>query len=141
MEFVRNVFLVGKKNKSGAARWLTSFIMMLLILVSVYLQRPMKEFPMNMDTMGMVLQHKQENATFNRGSCKIEAIGNLDLPNSILLNEQTFRRYAECIAMKMNKRHESFFVHQMIGVMYKKDTHFKPIYFLYVELHTTAVVQ
>ena len=71
MEFVRNVFLVGKKNKSGAARWLTSFTMMLLILVSVYLQKPMKEFPKNMD---MVLQHQQENATFNRASCKIEAI-------------------------------------------------------------------
>ena len=38
MEFVRNVFLIGKKNKSGAARWLTSFTMMLLILVSVYFQ-------------------------------------------------------------------------------------------------------
>ena len=49
MEFVRNVFLVGKKNKSGAARWLTSFTMMLLILVSVNLQRPIKEFPKNME--------------------------------------------------------------------------------------------
>ena len=37
--------IVGK-NKSGAARWITSFTMMLLILVFVYLQRPMKEFPM-----------------------------------------------------------------------------------------------
>ena len=139
MEFVRNVFLVGKKNKSGAARWLTSFTMMLLILilVSVYLQRSMKEFPKNMD---MVLQYKQENATFNRASCKIEAIGNLYLPNSILSDDQTFRRYAECLGMKMNKRHENFFVHQTMGIMYKKDTHFKPNLVLYIELHTTANV-
>ena len=137
MEFVRNVFLLGKKNKSGAAGWLTSFTMMLLILVSVYLQKPMKEFPKNMD---MVIQHQQENATFIRASCKIEAIGNLDLPNSILSDDQTFRRYAECLAMKMNKRHESFFVHQTVGVMYKKDTHFKPNLVLYIELHTMANV-
>ena len=108
MEFVTNVFLIGKKNKNDAARWLTSFTMMLLILVSVYLQRPMKEFPKNMD---MVLRHKQENATFNRASCKIEAIGNLDLPNSILWDDQTFRWYAECLGVKINKMHENFFVH------------------------------
>ena len=137
MEFVRNVFLVGKKNKSGAARWLTSFTMMLSILLSVYLLKPMKEFPKNMD---MVLQHQQENATFNRASCKIDTIGNLDLPNSILSDDQTFMRYAECLAMKMNKRHESFFIHQTMGVMYKKDTHFKPNLVLYIELHTTANV-
>ena len=55
-----------------------------------------------------VLQHKQENATFNRTSCKIDATRNLNLPNSIQLDDQTFRQYAECLAMKMNKRYESF---------------------------------
>ena len=84
----------------------------------------MKEFPKNMH---MVLQHQQENATFNRASCKIEAIGNLDLPNSILWDDQTFRRYAECLAMKMNKRHESFLYIKRWASCIKKTLTLNPI--------------
>ena len=62
MEFARSILLVGKKNKSDAERWVTSFTVMLLILMSVYLQRLKIDFPRNVDT---VLRHEQENVTFS----------------------------------------------------------------------------
>ena len=77
---------------------------MLLILVSVYLQRPKIDFPDNIDS---VLQHEQENATFSRASCKIVVIRNLYSLNSLLSDDQAFSRYAECLGLKLNKRHEN----------------------------------
>ena len=135
MESIRNIFFVGKKDKGGAARWITSFTLMFLILVSVYFQSPRKDFP---QTEHKVLRHKRDNATFGMLSCKIEAAGNLNRPNSFLSDDQTFSRYAECLGIKINKRPENFFVHQVVGVMFKKDTHYKPTLILYIELHTTA---
>ena len=85
-----------------------------------------------------VMQHEQENATFNKATCKIDAIGNLIRPNSLLLNDQTFTRYAECLGMKINKIQEKFFIHRVMGLMFKKDFHFKPNLILHIELHTTV---
>ena len=103
MESIRNIFLVGKKDKSGAIRWITNFSMLISILVALYLNNSTVDFSNNMDSVmqheqeNAVMQHKQENATFNKATCKIDAIGNLIRPNSLLLNDQTFTRYAECL--------------------------------------------
>ena len=133
MEFIRNIFLVGKKSKTGAARWITSFSMMALILASIYLQKPDTH-----SSYDNVLQHDQENDTFSRASCKVEAIGKLELPNLLLSDDETFGLYARCLGKKMNKKQDKFTIHQVVGVFFKKDRHFYPNLVLYVELHTTA---
>ena len=40
----------------------------------------------------------------------------------------------------MNEGHENCFAYQIVGVMFKKDTHFKPNLVSHIELHTTANV-
>ena len=40
----------------------------------------------------------------------------------------------------MNKRHENFLVHPVVGVLFKKNFYYKPNLVLYIELHTTANV-
>ena len=91
-----------------------------------------------MDTV--LLQHEQENATFSRVSCKIVNVGNLHCPNSLLSDNQAFNWYVECLGIKMNKRHENFFVHWVVGVLFKKEFYYKPNLVLYIELHTTTKV-
>ena len=81
-----------------------------------------------------------KNATVSRDSCIIVVVENLHRPNSFLSDDQAFSRYVECLGTKMNIRHENFFVHRVVGVLFKKDFYYKPNLVLYIELHTTTNV-
>ena len=83
MESIKNIFLVGKKDKSGAIRWITNFSMLIAILVALYLKNSTVNLPNNINS---VFKHEQENGTFNRVTRKIDAIGNQIRPNLLLLN-------------------------------------------------------